>query len=98
SAEDDYALHYRVTVLFQDLYPRHADAYLLATDTYLRPGPGLQESSAFGTSFSAAEISISAAVKTAGAAPAGLFPIASQPSTNRLAFVLMAEVRPGGQS
>jgi len=37
-------------------------------------------------------------VKTAGAAPAGLFPIASQPSTNRLAFVLMAEVRPGGQS
>jgi len=54
--------------------------------------------SAFGTSFSAAEISISAAVKTAGAAPAGLFPIASQPSTNRLAFVLMAEVRPGGQS
>ena len=54
--------------------------------------------SAFGTSFSAAEISISAALKTAGAAPAGLFPIASQPSTNRLAFVLMAEVRPGGQS
>ena len=54
--------------------------------------------SAFGTSFSAAEISISAAVKTTGAAPAGLFPIASQPSTNRLAFVLMAEVRrPGSQ-
>ena len=54
--------------------------------------------SAFGTSFSAAGISISAAVKTTGAVPAGLFPIASQPSTNRLAFVLMAEVRPGGQS
>ena len=51
--------------------------------------------SAFGTSFLAAEISISAAKKTTGAAPAGLFPIASQPSTNRLAFVPMAEVRPG---
>jgi len=50
---------------------------------------------AFGTSFSAAEIRISAAVKTAGAAPAGLLPIASQPSTIRLAFVLMAKVRPG---
>jgi len=54
--------------------------------------------SAFERSFLAAEISISAAVKTAGAAPAGVFPIASQPSTIRLAFVLMAEVRPGGQS
>src|SRR5207247_2215087 len=54
--------------------------------------------SAFGTSFLEAEISLSAAGKTAGAAPADLFPIASQPSTNRLAFVLMAEVRPGGQS
>jgi len=54
--------------------------------------------SAFGTSFSAAEISISAALKTAGAVPAGLFPIASQPSTIRLAFAFMAEVRPGGQS
>src|SRR6266700_3348692 len=54
--------------------------------------------SAFGTSFLAAEISISGAAKTTGAAPAGLFPIASQPSTNRPAFVLMAEVRPGGQS
>src|SRR5206468_739175 len=44
-------------------------------------------------SISVTEILISAAVKTAGAAPAGLFPIASQPSTNRLAFVLTAEVR-----
>ena len=34
--------------------------------------------SVFERSFSAAEIRISAAVKTAGAAPAGLFPIASQ--------------------
>jgi len=38
-------------------------------------------------SFLAAEIRISAAGKTTGAAPAGVFPIASQPSTNRLAFV-----------
>ena len=53
--------------------------------------------SAFGTSFLAAEIRISAAEKTAGV-PAGLFPMAAQPSTVRLAFAVMAQVRPGGKS